>query len=189
MSMNPIEALHAALAKRFPDMAMEIDAPADEAGRWHLDVRPGGGAPWIVVEWKTDLGFGISTPGPDDYGTKPDEIYPNEKGAYDRVVGLILSGNRTEPPAAVRLSELRYLRKLSQSKVARRAGIKQAAIARIEGRGDILLSTLRRVVSAMGGRLSIRVEFEDGTERELSVPDPLSPDPQSEERVVTDRPS
>ncbi len=165
--MNSIEELRDALVKRFPDVRMEIDAPAEETGLWQLDVRPPGRTPWIVAEWKSDLGFGISTPGADDYGLKPDEVYPSVKAAYDRVVRLILSGGQTEPPEAVRLAELRQLRKLSQSEVAHRAGIKQAAIARIEGRGDILLSTLRRVVSAMGGRLSIRVEFADGTEREL----------------------
>ena len=141
--MNPIEGLRDALVKRFRDIATEIDPPADEAGLWQLDVRPGGGSPWVVVEWRPDLGFGVSTPGADDYGTKPDEIYANPKAAYDRVSQLILSGGRTEPPAAVRLAELRRLRRLSQAEVAGRAGIKQAAMARIEGRGDILLSTLR----------------------------------------------
>jgi hypothetical protein len=101
-------------------------------------------------------------------GTKPDEVYANARAACDRVSQLILSGGQTEPPGAVRLAELRHLRKLSQAQVAERAGIKQSAMARIEGRGDILLSTLRRVVSAMRGHLSIRVEFPDGTGRELS---------------------
>jgi hypothetical protein len=45
-------------------------------------VRPGGGLPWIVVEWSPVLGFGVSTPGADDYGTKPDELYVNTKAAY-----------------------------------------------------------------------------------------------------------
>jgi Helix-turn-helix domain len=166
--MNPIEGLRGDLIKRFPGIATEIDPADDETGRWYLDVRRGGGSPWIVVEWKPDLGFGVSTPGDDEFGMKPDEIYPNARAAYDRLVQLILSGGRTEPPEAVRLAELRRLRKLSQAEVAGRAGIKQAAMARIEGRGDILLSTLRRVVTAMGGKLSIRVEFPDGTERELT---------------------
>src|SRR5262249_39533424 len=165
--MNPIERLRDELAERFPGLAAEIDPPADAARTWQLDVRPGGGSPWIVVEWRPDLGFGVSTPGADDYGTKPDELYPNTRAAYDRVVQLILSDGMTEPPTAVQLAELRRLRKLSQTEVAGRAGIKQAAMARIEGRDDILLSTLRRVVSAMGGRLSLRVEFPDGTAREL----------------------
>ena len=187
--MNAIEGLRDALVKRFPGIATEIDPPAGEAGLWQLDVRPGGGLPWIVVEWRPDLGFGVSTPGADDYGTKPDEIYSNPKAAYDRVAQLVLSGGHTEPPAAVQLAELRRLRRLSQSQVAGRAGIKQAAIARIEGRGDILLSTLHRVVSAMGGRLSIRVEFPDGTVRELTgLVSPPSAGP-GEAMDVTRRPA
>ena len=70
-------------------ISAEIDAPADEAGVWHLDVWPGAGSPWIVVEWKPDLGFGVSTPGADDYGTKPDELYPNARAAYDRLIQLL----------------------------------------------------------------------------------------------------
>ena len=166
--MNQIERLKSDLASRFPGLRMEIDAPADEQrGIWHLDVRPDGDAPLIVVEWRPDRGFGVSTPGPDDYGTRPDEIYPNARSAYDRVAQLVLSGGQTSPPEAVRLGELRRLLGLSQGEVAGRAGIKQAAVARIEGRDDILLSTLDRIVSAMGATLSIRARFPDGTEREL----------------------
>jgi hypothetical protein len=172
--MNPIEGLRDALAERFPSITTEIDIPADENGLWHLDVCSNDKATFIVVEWKSDLGFGISTPSADDYGLKPDELYPNPQAAYDRVSQLLLSGGRTNPPAAVRLAELRQFRNLTQTELAGRAGVKQAAIARIEGRGDILLSTLSRVVSAMGGRLSIRVEFPDGTERELAGLDPPS---------------
>lgn len=35
-------------------------------------------------------------------------------------------------------------------------GIKQAAVSRIERRNDILLSTLRKAVEAMGGELPAR---------------------------------
>jgi transcriptional regulator with XRE-family HTH domain len=177
VTMNPIERLRDNLVKRFLGIAVELDAPADTAGQWQLDVRRGADSPWIVVEWSPSLGFGVSTPGADAYGTKPDELYPSARAAYGRVIQLIDSGGRTEPPTGVRLAELRQVRKLSQADVAARAGIKQAAIARMEGRDDILLSTLSRVVSAMNGRLSIRVEFPDGTSRDLSdlVTLPTSP--------------
>ena len=131
--MNPIERLRDDLTRRFPDIAIEVDPPADAAGLWLLDVRPGGGAPWIVVEWKPELGVGISTPGAADYGTKPDEVYPNASAAYGRVIQIILSGGATEPPAAVRLAELRRWRKLSAAEVAGRAGIKQSAIGEDRG--------------------------------------------------------
>jgi len=96
--MNPIETLRDDLATRFPEADVEIDAPADPSGRWHLDARPGGGSPWIVVEWSPSLGFGVSTPESDDFGMRPDKVYPNTKAVYDRVVQLILAGGRTEPP-------------------------------------------------------------------------------------------
>lgn len=166
--MNPIETLRDDLAMRFPELDLEIDAPADPSGRWHLDARSGGGAFWIVVEWSPPLGFGVSTPESADFGMKPDEIYPNTKAAYDRVVELVLSDGRTEPAAAVRIADLRRFRNLSQAEVAQRAGIKQAAVARIEGRDDIRLSTLRRIVAAMGGSLKMRVDFPDGASRELT---------------------
>ncbi|MGO9915949.1 MAG: hypothetical protein ACLQIB_14745 [Isosphaeraceae bacterium] len=71
--MNPIKRLRDELIKRFPGVDAQIDAPAYAMGLWQLDLRPSGGSPWIVVEWKPDTGFGVSTPGADDYGTKPDE--------------------------------------------------------------------------------------------------------------------
>lgn len=166
--MNQIERLRGDLLKRFPDLEVEIDAPADERGSWFLDARRAAGPP-VVVEWRPDRGFGVSTPGGDDYGVGPDEVYPNARGAFDRVVRLILSGGKTEPPKVVRLAELRQSRGLSQGELAERAGVRQANISRIEGRGDVLVSTLARIVEAMGASLSIRAKFPDGMERELKV--------------------
>ncbi len=76
-------------------------------------------------------------------------------------------GSHTEPPAAVWIGELRRARGLSQTQVAERVGIKQAAVARIESRDDILLSTLHRIVAALGGTLSIQVQFPEGEKQEL----------------------
>lgn len=167
--MNQVERLQADLLNRFPDLAAEIDEPADHRGSWFLDVSREGGAPPIVVEWRPDRGFGVSTPGAVDYGTGPDEVYPNVKAAFDRVARLILSGGRTEPPRAVRLAELRQSLGMSQEELAARAGVGQANISRIEGRDDLKVSTLARIVEAMGASLSIRARFPDGVEREIEV--------------------
>jgi len=91
--MNQIEQLRDDLARRFPDHSITIDAPADERGPWFLDVQREGYAD--VVEWRPDRGFGVSTPGTDDYGAGPDEIFTNVKSAFARVVRLILSGSIT----------------------------------------------------------------------------------------------
>jgi DNA-binding Xre family transcriptional regulator len=167
--MNQIERLRDDVLRRFSGLAVEIDEPADHRGSWFLDVRREGGVPPIVVEWRPDRGFGISTPGTDDYGTGPDEVLPNEKAAFDRVVRLILSGGRTGPPRAVRLAELRQGLGMSQEELAARAGVGQANISRIEGRDDLKISTLARIVEALGASLSIRARFPDGVEREIEV--------------------
>ena len=164
--MNAIERLRDSLIKRFPDFPVVIDAPDNHQGPWFLDIQRGDASP-VVVEWRSDRGFGVSTPKGDDFGVGPDEIYTNTKAAFDRVVRLILSGGLTEPPHAVRLAELRQILGFSQSELAELAGVRQANISRIEGRGDMLVSTLAKIVSALGASLSIRAKFPDGVEREL----------------------
>jgi transcriptional regulator with XRE-family HTH domain len=59
------------------------------------------------------------------------------------------------------LRELRHARKLTQVRVARTLGITQDSVSRLEKRSDLLLSTLRKTVEAMGGSLSLVAEFPD----------------------------
>ena len=59
------------------------------------------------------------------------------------------------------LRELRRARKLTQVKIARKLGITQDSVSRLEKRSDLLLSTLRNTVEAMGGHLSLVAEFPD----------------------------
>ena len=59
------------------------------------------------------------------------------------------------------LKDLRKARKLTQVRLAEILGQKQASIAKLEKRTDLLLSTLRRYVEAMAGKLNLSVEFPD----------------------------
>jgi DNA-binding transcriptional regulator YiaG len=59
------------------------------------------------------------------------------------------------------LRELRQARKLTQVRIARKLGITQDSVSRLEQRSDLLLSTLRKTVEAMGGSLSLVAEFPD----------------------------
>ena len=59
------------------------------------------------------------------------------------------------------LKELRKARALTQVQLAETLGQKQVSIAKLEKRSDLLLSTLRRYVEAMGGTLTLQVEFPD----------------------------
>ena len=59
------------------------------------------------------------------------------------------------------LRELRHARKLTQVKMAKTLGVTQDSVSRLEKRSDLLLSTLRKAVEAMGGSLSLVAEFPD----------------------------
>ena len=68
----------------------------------------------------------------------------------------------------ITLRELRKARHLTRVSVARELGISQDAVSRMEQRSDLLLSTLRRTVEAMGGSLSLVARFPDRPPVELS---------------------
>lgn len=59
------------------------------------------------------------------------------------------------------LRQLRQARKYTQKKVAKSLHIGQEGVSKIEKRSDLLISTLRSYVKAMGGELSLLVEFPD----------------------------
>ncbi|CBK41864.1 putative transcriptional regulator [Nitrospira defluvii] len=59
------------------------------------------------------------------------------------------------------LRELRHARKLTQVRMAKKLGITQDSVSRLEQRSDLLLSTLRKTIEAMGGNLSLVAQFPD----------------------------
>ena len=59
------------------------------------------------------------------------------------------------------LRDLRKARKLTQVQLAKQLKITQDSVSRLEKRSDLLLSTLRKTVEAMGGNLSLVAEFPD----------------------------
>lgn len=63
---------------------------------------------------------------------------------------------------AMDLAELREGLDLTQEELAERLQISQSNVSRLERRDDILLSTLRQVVEAMGGELRVEAVFPDG---------------------------
>ena len=59
------------------------------------------------------------------------------------------------------LRELRQVHQLTQQHMAKRLGVRQHSISRLEQRTDMLLSTLRDYVQKMGGELVITAQFPD----------------------------
>jgi DNA-binding XRE family transcriptional regulator len=60
------------------------------------------------------------------------------------------------------LNELRNARGLSQKALAKTLHIQQPAIAKMEKRTDMYISTLRNHIEAMGGELEVIARFPDG---------------------------
>jgi predicted transcriptional regulator len=75
------------------------------------------------------------------------------------------------------LQELRRARKITQVRLAKALGISQDGVSRLEKRSDLLLSTMRKSVEAMGGNLSLVAEFPDRKPVILSGIATVEPDP------------
>lgn len=80
--------------------------------------------------------------------------------------------------ARMRLDELRESLDLNQTIVGDALGVKQAAVSRLERRADMLVSTLRDYVTALGGELEIVARFPEGDVRinqfdEAQIYDPI----------------
>jgi len=63
------------------------------------------------------------------------------------------------------LNELRNARGLSQKMLAEVLHVQQPAIAKLEKRTDMYISTLRSHINAMGGELEVIARFPDGDVR------------------------
>jgi hypothetical protein len=70
---------------------------------------------------------------------------------------------------AMGLAALRQAAELTQVELARRMGVTQAAISRMEQPHDLLLSTLNSYLQAIGGTARMVVSFADGHEAILDL--------------------
>ena len=77
---------------------------------------------------------------------------PEQKMAINARAAEILAEELT-------LRELRKAHRLTQKKVAEALNMGQDQVSRLEQRSDLLLSTLRSYIEAMGGKLTIVAEF------------------------------
>ena len=78
----------------------------------------------------------------------------------DKAVKAELEKNQPEYELARSIMELRLKKHMTQAEVARKAGMPQSTIARIEGltHGTPKLSTLQRIATALDSRLVIKLE-------------------------------
>lgn len=67
--------------------------------------------------------------------------------------------------AEMLLVEMRKLTGKSQIELAKALGIKQPSLSKLENQDDMQVSTLKRIVEALGGRLEITAAFPNGAVR------------------------
>ncbi|MEX2300465.1 MAG: XRE family transcriptional regulator [Bryobacterales bacterium] len=91
---------------------------------------------------------------PVNVNNKIRKLSPERRKKVKARAGVLLAEEMT-------LRELRRARQLTQVRLAKTLGITQDSVSRLEQRTDLLLSTLRKSVEAMGGRLSLVAEFPD----------------------------
>ena len=64
--------------------------------------------------------------------------------------------------AELALRELRETLKLSQEQLAQELDVKQSSLSKLERRTDMHISSLRKVIEAMGGELLVLARFPEG---------------------------
>lgn len=147
------------LRKRIPKLTCEVDAPARPNGDWFIDLKLGDRS--FVIEFRPDLGFGLSSTPSEGLGEGPDEFFEDEGDVVERLAELLHTKTRTEPQRVRLLQELRERRELSQVVLAGKLGVRQPTLSKMERREDVNLSTLRRYVQALGGELHVTARFPD----------------------------
>jgi DNA-binding XRE family transcriptional regulator len=156
-----VERLRRLLQERFHGARIDVDAPSRSKGDWFIDTRIGNQS--FVIQFRPSLGFGLSSTPSEGIDQGPDEFLDNEEAIVNRVNQLFRAKGITKPQRVRLLQELRERLQVSQVAVADKLGIRQPTISKIERREDVNLSTLRRYVRALGGKLHITAEFVDGS--------------------------
>jgi len=81
------------------------------------------------------------------------------------------------------LQELRKVAGLTQAEVSQELGMPQSNVSRLEKGADLLLSTLRQYVEALGGKLNLTVELPDRPPVRLNLLSDLV-----DQQSITERP-
>ena len=83
---------------------------------------------------------------------KLEELSPERRKEIEEEANLLIAEEMTR-------QQLRLALKLTQEQMAEFLQVDQGNVSRLEQRTDLMLSTLRRYIAAMGGELRLVVEF------------------------------
>lgn len=90
------------------------------------------------------------------------ELPPEQQEEINARANILIAEEMT-------LRDLRKARDLTQVRMAEVLGVGQDSISRLEGRADMLLSTLKGYVHALGGELEVVAKFPDRPSVSLSA--------------------
>lgn len=164
--------LAAQLLVRVPGIELKVTAPSGRGSVWWIDAGVRGHH--VVVEWSPEDGFGLSSTDGNDFNTAASETIRDADDALDRIVDVLKTGKPIPPRREMYLQRLREHREVSQETLADLMRVSQATVSKTERREDMLLSTLRNFVEALGGHLqlvakfpseTIELSFQDGKKR------------------------
>ena len=79
--------------------------------------------------------------------------------------------------ALERLQEIRKVAGVTQASVSQKLGMAQSNVSRLEKGSDLLLSTLRQYIEAIGGTLTLTVELPHHSPVHIQVPSDLVEQP------------
>ena len=153
---DQIEEFKSSILSADPTAKFEIDVPAAANGTWWIDTEVVDGS--AIICWSRERDFGLYTGNEDDFGTRPNELHRSAQTAAARILQIInhLSAGRV---AGLNLADLRQLTGLNQTEFAKRLGVEQPAVSRLENRSNVEVDTLRRAVEALGGQLVMTVRL------------------------------
>lgn len=97
-----IQAVTEEVSVRVPGVLIKTDPPRDpitkflasSLGHWFVDFDLDGHR--VVLEFRPQFGWGITSSTDIGYGMQPDEVLGNQKAAVDRIVDLLKNRRRTK---------------------------------------------------------------------------------------------
>lgn len=146
---------------------MKVTAPSGRGKIWWIDARSREHS--VVVEWSPEDGFGLSATDGNDYNTAATETFARVDDAITRIVDVLKASKKIGSRKEMFLQRLREHREVSQEALAELMKVSQASVSKTEHRQDMLLSTLRSFIEALGGNLHLVAKFPSET-IELSLP-------------------
>ena len=86
--------------------------------------------------------------------TVMDNLPPEQRAKVEQRAAELIAEEMT-------LQDLRKAREFNQIRMGELLNMRQENVSRLERRADLLVSTLQSYIAAMGGELSLVVEFKD----------------------------